>query len=120
MGDSRGHWEGDTLVVETTNIAAEDRLAGSSSALRMIERFTRTGPDTVVYRMTADDPATWTRPWTAELPLLQIQGPIFEYACHEGNNGLVNMLEGERAKEQEAAEAARGKSRLSGALPGVP
>ena len=106
VGDSRGHWEGDTLVVETTNIAAEDRLAGSSSALRMIERFTRTGPDTVVYRMTADDPATWTRPWTTELPLLQIQGPIFEFACHEGNNGLVNMLEGERAKEREAAEAA--------------
>ena len=107
IGDSRGHWEGDTLVVETTNIAAEDRLAGSSSALRMIERFTRTGPDTVVYRMTADDPATWTRPWTIELPLLQIQGPIFEFACQEGNNGLVNMLEGERAKEREAAEAAK-------------
>ena len=111
IGDSRGHWEGDTLVVETTNIAAEDRLAGSSTALRLIESLSRTSPDTLVYRITADDPATWTRPWTAELPLLQIEGPIFEYACHEGNNGLVNMLGGERVKEQKAAEVAKQGSR---------
>jgi hypothetical protein len=105
VGDSRGHWEGDSLVVETTNIAAEDRLIGSSTALRLVERFTRTGPDTIVYKMTADDPATWTKPWTAEVPLLQIEGPIFEYACHEGNNGLINMLQGARVQERAAADA---------------
>lgn len=105
IGDSRGHWEGDSLVVETTRIAAADRLVGSSTALRLVERFTRTGPDTVVYTMTADDPATWTKPWTADVPLLQIEGPIFEYACHEGNNGLINMLEGARAEDKTAADA---------------
>ena len=106
MGDSRGHWEGDTLVVETTNIANKDNFMGSSPALRVVERFTRIAADTLVYKFTADDPATWIKSWTAEVPMLQIQGPIFEYACHEGNNGLVNILEGARVQEK-ATEALR-------------
>ena len=111
MGDSRGHWEGETLVVETTNIANKDNFMGSSKDLRVVERFTRTAADTLVYKFTADDPATWTKPWTAEVPLMQIEGPIFEYACHEGNNGLVNILEGARASEKAAAETLKKGSR---------
>jgi hypothetical protein len=104
MGDSRGHWEGDTLVVETTNVSNKDNFMGSSTGLRVVERFARTAADTLVYTFTADDPATWTKTWTAEVPMMQIEGPIFEYACHEGNNGLVNILEGARAQEKAAAE----------------
>ena len=105
MGDSRGHWEGNTLVVETTNIANKDNFMGSSKVLHVVERFTRVNADTMLYKFTADDPTTWTKPWTAEVPMLQIQGPIFEYACAEGNNGLVNILEGARAQETAAAKA---------------
>ena len=110
MGDSRGHWEGETLVVETTNVANRENFMGSGKALHVVERFTRVAADTMLYKFTADDPATWTKPWTAEVPMLQIQGPIFEYACPEGNNGLVNILEGARAQEKAAAEAPKKRS----------
>jgi hypothetical protein len=109
MGSSRGRWEGDTLVVETTNFNRKIAFRGSSERLRVVERFTRISDDTILYRFTLDDPATWTRPWTAEIPLTKTIGPLFEFACHEGNYGLYNSLSGARAEEKRAAEAAAGK-----------
>ena len=111
MGDSRGHWEGNTLVVDTTNY--NDKIAansfnccpGSGSGLHVTERFTRVDANTIDYRYTVDDPAIYTRPWTASVPMTKIDGPIFEYACHEGNYALPDMLKGARAKEKAAAEA---------------
>ena len=96
MGDARGRWEGATLVVETTNLKANTR--GSSSGLRLVERFTRTGRDTIEYRVTFIDPATWTAPWTAALDLKARpdDAGVFEYACHEGNHGLRYMLAASR------------------------
>ena len=114
MGDSRGWWEGNTLVVETTNF--HDRTAGLSvngggnrhtEALTVTERITRVGPDLLIWRMTFDDPQTWSRPWTIELPLERDDNyGIFEYACHEGNYSMFNILSGARADERAAAEAA--------------
>ena len=99
-GDARGRWDGDSLVIETTNFKPGFGPRNSNAATaRMTERFTRIDETTIEYRYTIDDPSTWTRPWTAVLPLSRIDGPMFEYACHEGNNGLVNMLEGSRAQE---------------------
>ena len=106
-GDSRGRWEGDTLVVEVTNFNDKTDFRGSanirSEELRVSERFTRIGRNTILYQFTVDDPRTWTQPWSAEFPLMPTEGPVFEYACHEGNYGLANILSGARA--QEAAEA---------------
>ena len=99
LGDSRGHWEGDTLVVDTTNFTGKTRFRGSSENLHLVERFTRVDPDTILYRFTVDDPSAFTRSWTAELPLTKTQGPIYEYACHEGNYALVDILAGARAEE---------------------
>jgi len=99
LGDSRGHWEGDTLVVDTTNFTGRTGFMGSSENLHVVERFTRIDEDTILYEYTVDDPSTWTRPWTAQQPLTKIAGPIFEYACHEGNLGLPNTLSGARAAE---------------------
>jgi hypothetical protein len=92
MGAARGHWEGTTLVVETTNLKATTR--GSSPALRLVERFTRTGRDSIDYRVTFTDPTTWTAPWTAALDMKRRpdDAGVFEYACHEGNYGLEHML----------------------------
>ena len=92
MGDAHGHWEGTTLVVETTNLKANTR--GSSPALRLVERFTRTGRDSIDYRVTFIDPTTWTSPWTAALDMKRRpdDAGVFEYACHEGNYGLEHML----------------------------
>ena len=104
LGDSRGHWEGDTLVVDTTNFTDKTSFMGSSQSLHIVERFTRIDEDTILYEYTVDDPSTWTRPWTAQQPLTKIAGPIFEYACHEGNLGMPNTLSGARAAE--AAKAA--------------
>jgi len=111
-GDSRGHWEADTLVVDTTNFTDQTNFRPppgtgrqdifSSRDLHIIERFTRTGPDTIVYRFTVDDPSTWTKPWSGELLMRRIEGPIFEYACHEGNYGLANILAAARANERDA------------------
>ena len=110
-GSSRGRWEGDTLVVETTNLKGafirrwnrpENSLARGdlSDAARVVERFTRLGPDTLDYEFSVDDPGTWTRPWSGSLPMKRTEGPIFEFACHEGNHGLMNILAGSRAEER--------------------
>jgi hypothetical protein len=106
MGDSRGHWEGDTLVVETTNFNGKNPLRGSSANMRVAERFTRVDADTISYRFTVEDESTWTRPWTADLPMRKTTGPLFEHACHEGNYGLYNTLVGARLEEKRAAEEA--------------
>ena len=106
MGMSRGRWEGDTLVVETTNINGRNPFNGSSDRMRVTERFTRVADDTIMYRFTVEDPLTWDRPWTAEMPMKETIGPLFEHACHEGNYGLYNTLVGARLEEQRAAEAA--------------
>jgi hypothetical protein len=105
-GESRGHFEGDTLVVETKNFKRETTFPGSSANMHLIERFTRTDPDTLLYEFTVEDPATWTRPWTAAIPMSRTQGPIYEFACHEGNYALPGILAGARADERAAAEAA--------------
>jgi hypothetical protein len=104
-GDSRGRWEGDTLVVDTTNFNGRTTFQGSSAALHIVERFTRVSVDRILYQFTVDDPQTWARPWTAELPMLQTEGPLYEYACHEGNYGLANTLSGARFTDREAAKA---------------
>ena len=112
FGDSIGRWEGDTLVVETTNIKPLEleqtsilwAYRGASEDLKVTERFTRTGPDTIVYRFTMDDPSTFTAPITGELPFNRIDEQVYEYACHEGNQAMTNILSGERAKERREAE----------------
>lgn len=100
MGDSRGHWEGDTLVVDTTNFTNKTRFRGSDENLHVTERFTRADAKTILYRFTIDDPTTFTKPWTAEIPFLATPGPIYEYACHEGNYALHDILTGARAEEE--------------------
>ncbi|HLG58879.1 MAG TPA: hypothetical protein VI485_26270 [Vicinamibacterales bacterium] len=105
-GLSRGRWEGDTLVVETTNFNGKNAFRGSSANLKVTERFTRTASDIIQYRFTVEDPSTWTRSWTAEAPLAKTEGPIFEFACHESNYGIANILAGARADEKRAAEQA--------------
>ena len=106
-GDSRGHWDGDTLVVETTNYSAMGAFWSASEDLRVTERFTRVGPDTLNYEVTFEDPATWTRPWTVMIPLKHSDDPMFEYACHEGNLGMEGILAGYRAEEHAAAAGSR-------------
>ena len=91
MGDARGRWEGDTLVVETTNLPQSVRV--------VVERFTRVDADTIDYRISVTDPAEWTASWTAAMPMSPTDGPLFEYACHEGNHAVVNMLSGSRSKD---------------------
>jgi hypothetical protein len=99
-GDSRGRWEGKTLVVDTTNFSAKSYYMGSAENLHLIERFTRTAPGTIKYEITVDDPATWTKPWTAVIYLKQTQDKIYEFACHEGNyDVMVSMLAGARAEQ---------------------
>jgi hypothetical protein len=109
VGLSRGRWEGDTLVVETTNFNGKNAFRGASENLKVTERFTRVADDTIQYRFTVEDPATWDRPWTADAPLAKTEGPIFEFACHESNYGIANILAGARADEKKAAEAAAKK-----------
>jgi hypothetical protein len=109
-GNSIGRWEGETLVVETTNFTDKTAFQGSSENMRLTERFTRVSEDRIDYKFTIDDPATWTRPWSAELPMQKTIGPIFEHACHEGNRGLSNTLAGARLEDKKRAEAAAGKS----------
>src|SRR5207248_4801482 len=96
MGDSVGHWEGDTLVVDTTNFTGKTRFRGSDRNLHVVERFTRTAADTLQYRFTIDDPTAFTKPWTGEIAMSSAPGPIYEYACHEGNYSLAGMLAGAR------------------------
>jgi hypothetical protein len=106
LGDSRGHWEGNTLVVETTNFTAKTRFRGASENMRLTERFTRTDPDTILYEYTVNDPATWTKPWTAQVTMAKSDSRVYEYACHEGNYGMTGILTGARAEENNSAEAA--------------
>lgn len=108
LGDSRGRWEGDTLVVETRHLRRVDQhnvaVFGTSEQGRVIERFRRTGPNSMDYQMTVEDAATFTRPWTAAIPMSRVPGPIHEYMCHEGNYALPGILAGHRKEEREAAE----------------
>lgn len=106
LGDSRGRWDADTLVVETTNFSTLSNLRGSSTGLHLVERFTRIAPDTLQYEFTATDPTTWTQPWTARLLLKLTTDHIYEYACHEANYGLKNILAGARVEEADRAAAA--------------
>jgi len=92
LGDSVGHWEGKTLVVDTTNFTDKTHFRGSSENLHVVERFTRTAPDTILYRATMDDPTSFERPWTVEYPFVATAGPIYEYACHEGNYSITDIL----------------------------
>src|SRR5579864_3442885 len=104
-GDSRGHWEGNTLVVETTNFRPGATFQNANpDTLKITERFRRLNASTIEYKFTIDDPATWTKPWSAIVPLSHIDGPMFEYACGEGNNGIVNILAGARATEKASAK----------------
>ncbi len=119
-GDSRGHWEGDTLVVETANFSEKRRWIplgsgaggiGSTANLTLVERFTRVDADTLEYTFTVTDPETWTSPWTASMPMRGTDAPMFEYACHEGNHSMEGILAGARADEKAAAQAATQGSR---------
>jgi hypothetical protein len=103
MGDPRGHWEGNTLVVETTNFNDKTRFQRSGANMHLVERFTRTAPDTITYEFTVDDPSAFTKPWTAQIPMKKTEGPIIEYACNEGNYSMEGMLAGARADEKKAA-----------------
>ena len=105
FGDSRGHWEGNTLVVETTNLTDRTLFRGASENMRLTERFTRVDADTVKYEFTVNDPTTFTRPWSAEIPMVKTANFIYEYACHEGNYALEGILSGARADDRKAAEA---------------
>ncbi len=102
-GDSRGRWEGDTLVVETLNFRRETSLPGSTADTHVVERFTRVDPQTIEYQFTVTDPTAYTRPWTAVMPLRAIDELLYEYACHEGNYGLTGILRGARFREREEA-----------------
>jgi hypothetical protein len=99
LGDSRGHWEGDTLVVDTTNFTGETHFHGADENLHLTERFRRVSPDMILYSFTVDDPTVFAGPWSAEIPMTKTDGPIYEYACHEGNRGMMNLLRGARAEE---------------------
>jgi hypothetical protein len=99
LGDSVGHWEGDTLVVETTNFNPQNRFRGSSESLKVIERFKRIDGRTILYRATVDDPGAYSKPWTLEYPFNATAGPVYEYACHEGNYAMQDILSGARKQE---------------------
>ena len=101
LGDSIGHWEGDTLVVDTTNFTDKTRFRGSTENLHVIERFTRVDAQTILYRATIDDPAAYSKPWTLEYPFRATEGPVYEYACHEGNYAMPDILGGARKLESQ-------------------
>ena len=104
-GESRGHWDGDTLVIETSRFLRETSFADgwTGSSLQLVERLSRVSEDTLLYQATVDDPTVWTRPWTFEIPMASSDQPLYEYACHEGNYGLTNILKGALAPRQELA-----------------
>ena len=109
MGNSRGRWEGETLVVDTTDFYDQTSFSqrqGSTRDMHLVERFRRVDADTLLYEFTVDDPATWTRSWTAAIPMTRSEEPIYEYAYHEGNYGMLNILTGARAADDAAAQAA--------------
>jgi hypothetical protein len=100
MGDSRGRWEGDTLVIDTTNFTDKTHYRGSDERLHLTERFRRTGPNTLQYRFTIDDPTAFTKPWTGEIIMAKTSGRLYEYACHEGNYSMMNILRAARVAEK--------------------
>ena len=102
QGDSVGHWEGNTLVVDTTNFTNLSNYRGSSENLHLVERFTRTADDTMTYQFTVEDPTTWAKPWSAEIPWTKTNGPVYEWACHEGNTMISTILHGARVEEEAA------------------
>jgi hypothetical protein len=106
QGDSVGHWEGNTLVVDTTNFTDLTNFRGSGEKLHLIERFTRTADDTLLYTFTVEDPTTWDKPWTVEIPWTKTPGPVYEWACHEGNTMISTILRGARVADEEAAKKA--------------
>jgi hypothetical protein len=108
IGDPRGHWEGDTLVVDSTNFTGKTRR-GMDQNLHLIERFTRVGPDTLLYQFTVDDPTAYTKSWSGEIPMSKTDGLLYEYACHEGNIGMRDIIVAAQADEKKAAEQAAGK-----------
>jgi hypothetical protein len=101
-GDARGRWDGDTLVIESQKFLAETAFQNSSDTLQLTERFTRVNADTLIYEFTVNDPATWTKPWTVQVPMMRSDEMIYEYACHEANYGMTNLLKGARFLEKEA------------------
>jgi hypothetical protein len=107
LGDSRGHWDGNTLVVETTNFTGKSHFRGSTENMRLIERFTRTDANTLTYEFTVEDPAAFTRPWSGSVPMAKAAGPIYEYACHEGNYAVPGVLGGARAQEKAARKGGK-------------
>jgi hypothetical protein len=107
LGDSRGRWEGDTLVVETTNFNRQHEFRGATENLRLVERFRRLDRNTIDYQVTATDPSAWTASWTAAIPLVNTGEPMYEYACHEGNYGMPNLLMSARAEDRAAATSGR-------------
>lgn len=111
QGDSRGHWEGDTLVIDTTNFSPKTNYQGSRANLHIVERFTRVAPDTLDYQVRVEDPTTWTKPWSALIKLKHSKDEIYEFACHEGNIGMKGILAGARAEEKAATEAAKKDSK---------
>jgi hypothetical protein len=102
MGDPRGHWEGNTLVVDTTNFTGKTKFRGADENLHLTERFTRKGPGVLLYEFRVDDPTAFTKPWKGEVPMIASEGPLFEHACHEGNYGLGGILAGARAEEKQS------------------
>ena len=111
-GDARGRWEGDTLVVESTNFTNKTTFRGSGENMRLTERFTLVGPAKLLYEYTIDDPESFTKPWSVAVPMKKTDEPMFEYACHEGNYSMLTMLEGARADDKAAEEAAKKESKI--------
>ena len=110
MGDSRGRWDGDTLVVETSNLYQQNSFTwrqGATQDTRVVERFSRLDATTLLYEFTVEDPATWTRPWSAEVPMSLSEDQVWEFACHEGNYGMDGILAGHRADELRATQGSR-------------
>ena len=105
-GESRGRWEGDALVIDTRNFHQNTSLRGSSPTMHLVERIKRVDANSLLYEFTVDDPTTWTKPWTAQVPMVKSDGLIYEYACHEGNYGMFGILSGARAIENKARQAA--------------
>jgi hypothetical protein len=105
MGNSIGHWEGDTLVVATTNFTNKTNFRGASANMRLVERFTRVDADTINYEFTVNDPSSFTKPWTAQIPMKKTADPLLEYACHEGNYAMEGMLGGVRQEEKRTSQA---------------
>ena len=100
FGNSLGHWEGDTLVIETTNFTNKTNFRGAGENMRLTERFTRLDPETLLYQFTIDDPESFAKPWSGEIPMKKTEGPILEYACHEGNYSMVHTLSAAREEEK--------------------